>query len=285
MGVVKTSTANSLDVARAVRAEAERIQKTLPEGTDIFVAFDSTVFIEASVERVYATLFEAIALVLIVIYLFLGSFRAALIPAVTVPVCLVAAFIALYAFGFSINLLTLLALVLCIGLVVDDAIVVLENIQRRADLGEPPLVAAVRGTKQVAFAVIATTAVLVAVFLPIGFLEGNTGRLFRELSVALAGAVAISAFVALTLTPMMSSKLVRAHAEPRGMHRWIQRQLTRLSDGYRSQVRRSSTSPNTWPASTRPSAAFHACRTPNTDGATSAPADTRPPTQSASATT
>ena len=158
-------------------------------------------------------------LVLIVIWLFLGSLRAALIPAVTVPVCLVAAFIALYAFGFSINLLTLLALVLCIGLVVDDAIVVLENIQRRADLGEPPLVAATRGTKQVAFAVIATTAVLVAVFLPVGFMEGNTGRLFRELSVALAGAVAISAFVALTLTPMMSSKLVRPHSEEKSNRR------------------------------------------------------------------
>ena len=121
----------------------------------------------------------------IVIWLFLGSLRAALIPAVTVPVCLIASFIALYAFGFSINLLTLLALVLCIGLVVDDAIVVLENIQRRADLGEPPLVAAKRGTAQVAFAVIATTAVLVAVFLPVGFMEGNSGRLFRELSVCL----------------------------------------------------------------------------------------------------
>src|SRR5688572_29879777 len=146
LGVVKTSTANALDVARAVRAEAERIQKTLPEGTRIFVAFDSTVFIEASVERVYMTLLEAVGLVLLVIYFFLGSLRAALIPAVTVPVCLVAAFIALYAFGFSINLLTLLALVLCIGLVVDDAIVVLENVQRRVDLGEPPLVAARRGT-------------------------------------------------------------------------------------------------------------------------------------------
>jgi multidrug efflux pump len=133
------------------------------------------------------------------------------IPAVTVPVCLVAAFIALYAFDFSINLLTLLALVLCIGLVVDDAIVVVENMQRRIDLGEPPLVASKRGTAQVAFAVIATTAVLVAVFLPVGFLEGNTGRLFRELAVALAAAVALSAFVALTLTPMMASKLLAAH--------------------------------------------------------------------------
>ena len=240
LGIVKTSTANSLDVAVAARAEAEQIQKTLPEGTRIFVAFDSTIFIEAAVERVWSTLFEAIALVLLVIWLFLGSVRAAIIPAVTVPVCLIAAFIALYAFDFSINLLTLLALVLCIGLVVDDAIVVLENIQRRADLGEPSLVAAKRGTKQVAFAVISTTAVLVAVFLPIGFLEGNTGRLFRELSVALAAAVAISALVALTLTPMMSSKLVRPHAsnKPNRLHSWVSKQLDRVSRGYRNLLER-----------------------------------------------
>ena len=241
LGIIKTSTANSLDVARAARAEAERIQTSLPKGTRIFVAYDTTVFIEAAVERVWHTLFEAIVLVLLVIWLFLGSARAALIPAVTVPVCLVAAFIALYAFDFSINLLTLLALVLCIGLVVDDAIVVLENIQRRADLGEPPLVAARRGTAQVAFAVISTTAVLVAVFLPIGFLEGNTGRLFRELSVALAAAVAISALVALTLTPMMSSKLVRPHAadRPNRFHGAIARLLDRTSQGYRRVLDRS----------------------------------------------
>ena len=241
LGIIKTSTANSLDVARAARAEAERIQQSLPKGTRIFVAYDTTVFIEAAVERVWHTLFEAIVLVLLVIWLFLGSARAALIPAVTVPVCLVAAFIALYAFDFSINLLTLLALVLCIGLVVDDAIVVLENIQRRADLGEPPLVAARRGTAQVAFAVISTTAVLVAVFLPIGFLEGNTGRLFRELSVALAAAVAISALVALTLTPMMSSKLVRPHAadRPNRFHGAIARALERTSQRYRRVLDRS----------------------------------------------
>ncbi len=241
LGIVKTSTANSLDVARAARAEAERIQKTLPQGTRIFVAFDSTVFIDAAVKQVWTTLFEAIALVLLVIWLFLGSVRAALIPAITVPVCLVASFIALYAFGFSINLLTLLALVLCIGLVVDDAIVVLENIQRRADLGEPALVAAKRGTAQVAFAVISTTAVLVAVFLPIGLLEGNTGRLFRELSVALAAAVGISALVALTLTPMMSSKLVRAHntEKPNRFHAGIARALDRVSHGYRRLLERS----------------------------------------------
>ena len=223
LGVVKTSTANSLDVARAVREAAEEIQTTLPEGTKIFVAFDTTTFIENAVSRVYWTLFEAVGLVLLVIWLFLGSVRAALVPAVTVPICLIAAFVPLYVFGYSINLLTLLALILCIGLVVDDAIVVLENIQRRTDLGEPALLAASRGTKQVAFAVIATTAVLVAVFLPVGFMEGNTGRLFRELAVAMAGAVAISAFIALTLTPMMSSKLLRPHSEEKAV--WVVRKF------------------------------------------------------------
>ncbi|MBP6626915.1 MAG: efflux RND transporter permease subunit, partial [Arenimonas sp.] len=238
MGIIKTSTANSLDVARGVKAALPAIEATLPEGTRIFVAFDSTVFIDSAVDRVYMTLIEAVLLVLVVIYLFLGSARAALIPAVTVPVCLVTVFIALWAFGYTINLLTLLALVLCIGLVVDDAIVVLENVQRRADLGEPPLVAARRGTQQVAFAVIATTAVLAAVFLPIGFMEGNTGRLFRELSVALAAAVIISAFVALTLTPMMCSKLIRAHESPSGFNRWIQEHLTSLGQAYRRTLER-----------------------------------------------
>jgi multidrug efflux pump len=241
LGIIKTSTANALDVTRAARAAAEEIQKSLPAGTEIFVAYDDTVFIESSIERVYATLLEAIALVLVVIWLFLGSVRAALIPALTVPVCLLTAFVPLYLFGYSINLLTLLALVLSIGLVVDDAIVVLENIQRRVDLGEPRLLAAVRGTRQVGFAVIATTTVLVAVFLPVGFMEGNTGRLFRELSVALAGAVAISAFVALTLTPMMSSRLLRPHAQEKGLriHQWVNARLDALSAGYRRVLDRS----------------------------------------------
>ncbi|HEX4854708.1 efflux RND transporter permease subunit [Arenimonas sp.] len=238
LGVVKTSTANSLDVARSVQDALPAIQATLPQGTDIFVAFDSTTFIDAAIDRVYWTLFEAVLLVLVVIYLFLGSVRAALIPAVTVPVCLMTVFIALWAFGFTINLMTLLALVLCIGLVVDDAIVVLENVQRRADLGEPPLVAARRGTAQVAFAVIATTAVLAAVFLPVGFMEGNTGRLFRELSVAMAAAVLISAFVALTLTPMMCSLLIKPHDQPRGLNAWVQDHLASLGHGYRRGLER-----------------------------------------------
>ncbi|GAB1408741.1 efflux RND transporter permease subunit [Thermomonas brevis] len=236
LGIVRTSTANALDVARSARAEAERIQETLPAGMEIFTAYDSTEFIEASIQRVYWTLGEALALVLLVIWLFLGSMRAALIPAVTVPVCLIAAFIGLYAFGYSINLLTLLALVLCIGLVVDDAIVVVENVQRRADLGEPTMVAAKRGTKQVAFAVIATTAVLVSVFLPVGFMEGNTGRMFRELSIVMAAAVALSAFVALTLTPMMCAKLVRPHKPGEGegvaVTRWANRHINRMGAAY-----------------------------------------------------
>ena len=243
LGIVKTSTANSLDVAHAAKSAAERIQQGLPQGTEIYVAFDSTTFIDSAVERVYATLVEAVILVLIVIWLFLGSLRAALIPAVTVPVCLVAAFIALWVFGYTINLLTLLALVLCIGLVVDDAIVVVENIQRRVDLGEPALVAARRGTAQVAFAVLATTAVLIAVFLPVGFLQGNTGRLFRELSVALAAAVAISAFVALTLTPMMASRLLKPHTGPHALKEnrvsaWLNARFERLASAYRGVLDR-----------------------------------------------
>lgn len=238
LGIVKTSTANSLEVARTVAREAQGIARTLPDGMRLVVAYDATVFIDAAVEQVFATLFEAVALVLVVIWLFLGSARAALIPAVTVPVCLIASFMALYAFGFSINLLTLLALVLAIGLVVDDAIVVLENVQRRVDLGEPPELAAERGTRQVAFAVMATTAVLIAVFLPVAFLEGNNGRLFRELAVALAGAIAISAFVALSLTPMMCARLVRPHGKHTGLNAVVDRCLRAVEHGYRSSLQR-----------------------------------------------
>ena len=237
--IIKTSTANAIDVARAVRAEITVIEKGLPADLALGVAFDSTQFIEVSVAQVWKTLAEALLLVLLVIWLFLGSVRAAVVPAVTLPVCLTAAFIALWVFGYSINLLTLLAIVLSIGLVVDDAIVVLENCQRRVDLGEPAIVAARRGTRQVAFAVLATTAVLVAVFVPVAFLEGNNGRLFRELAVALAGAIAISAFVALTLTPMMCSLLLRPHA-PRagGLAARVDALLARLTNTYRRSLER-----------------------------------------------
>jgi multidrug efflux pump len=238
LGIVGTSTANSLQVARSVRALAGKVNKTLPKGMQVAVAFDATVFTDAAVHEVYKTLAEAIALVLLVVFVFLGSARAALIPAVTVPVCITAAFIALYACGFSINQLTLLSLVLSIGLVVDDAIVVLENCQRRADLGEPGLLAAQRGAGQVAFAVMATTIVLISVFLPIAFMQGNTGRLFRELAVAMAGAVAISGFVALTLTPMMCSILLRPHTHKRGFNEWVNDRLDALTNWYRGMVGR-----------------------------------------------
>ncbi|QNP39797.1 efflux RND transporter permease subunit [Lysobacter solisilvae (ex Woo and Kim 2020)] len=238
LGIVATSTANSLEVAQKTRALVAQVSKSLPKGMEMTVAFDSTVFTEAAVDEVYTTLAEAIALVLLVVFVFLGSVRAALIPAVTVPVCITAAFMALYACGFSINQLTLLSLVLSIGLVVDDAIVVLENCQRRTDLGEPPLLAAMRGTRQVAFAVIATTIVLIAVFLPIAFMEGNTGRLFRELAVAVAGAVAISGFVALTLTPMMCSLLLRPHTHKGGFNNWVNERLDTLTRWYRGLVQK-----------------------------------------------
>jgi multidrug efflux pump len=240
LGIIKTSTANSLAVAKAVKAEITRINTSLPKGMAMGITYDSTQYIDVAVKEVYKTLAEAIVLVLLVIWLFLGSLRAAVIPAVTVPVCVIAAFMALWAFGFSINLLTLLALVLSIGLVVDDAIVVLENAQRRADLGEPAPLAALRGTRQVGFAVMATTAVLIAVFVPMAFQEGNNGRLFRELAVALAGAVAISMFVALTLTPMMCSLLIQPHERvPHGFSGWVDGRLKALSSAYRHRLERS----------------------------------------------
>jgi multidrug efflux pump len=240
LGIIKTSTSNALDVSSAVKQEIEAVNKRLPADMKMGLTFDSTVFIDDAVNQVYKTLFEAIGLVLLVIWLFLGSIRSALVPAVTLPVCLVAAFIGLWAFDYSINLLTLLALILAIGLVVDDAIVVLENCQRRVDLGEPALLAAQRGTKQVAFAVIATTAVLVAVFVPVAFIEGANGRLFRELAVALAGAIAISAFVALSLTPMMCSLILKPHKKEnaRGFSAWVDRMLSKTSQFYEEKLKR-----------------------------------------------
>lgn len=210
LGMVKQSTANTVDVAREARALGMRLNETLPEGVQIYQSFDTSVFIEASIREVYTTLVIAVILVTLVIFLFLGDARSTLIPAITVPISIVATFTVLFALGLSVNLLTLLALVLAIGLVVDDAIVVLENIRRRMDeYGEPPLVAAFRGARQVGFAVVATTLVLIAVFVPITFLEGDVGRLFTEFAVTMAAAVAFSSVVALTLSPMLASKLLR----------------------------------------------------------------------------
>lgn len=209
IGVIRQSTSNTIDVADRVKELTQKLNKNLPDGMSIKASYDASVFVQASINEVYTTLFFAIACVVLVIYVFLGSFRVMLIPAVTVPVSLIATFTAMYAFGFSVNLLTLLALVLAIGLVVDDAIVVLENIVRRIqEKRETPLVAAYRGARQVAFAVVATTMVLVAVFVPITFLEGDLGRLFTEFALTIAAAVAFSSLVALTLSTMLASKIL-----------------------------------------------------------------------------
>lgn len=213
VGLIKQATANPLVLAAALKEELPKLQQSLPQGMNVRIANDTTVFIDRSLEAVFRTIVEAIALVALVILVFLGTLRASVIPLVTIPVCLVGACTLMYAAGFSINTLTLLALVLAIGLVVDDAIVVLENIYRHIEDGMKPFDAAIRGTREVQFAVIAMTLTLAAVFTPIAFTTGRTGRLFIEFALSLAGAVLISGFVALTLTPMMCSRLLRSHAE------------------------------------------------------------------------
>jgi len=209
LGVIKQSKGNTLDVVKSARKEMVAIRDTLPVGTTITNSYDSSVFIQGSIDEVYNTLVIAMLMVVLVIFLFLGNVRATLIPAITVPIALIGSLMALSWFGFSINLLTLLALVLAIGLVVDDAIVVLENIYRRIENGQTPLMAAYEGGREVAFAVVATTLVLVAVFVPLVFLSGNMGRLFTEFAIAIAAAVVFSSLTALSLTPMLCSKMLK----------------------------------------------------------------------------
>ncbi len=207
MPVTPLSTANVLDVAAAVKKEIALIREGLPEDITFEVNIDNSVFIRESMVKVMKVLAETGVIVLVVIFLFLGTLRATLIPAATIPVSILAAAVVMAALDYSINTLTLLGAVLAIGLVVDDAIVVLENIVRRIELKEPPLLAAINGSREIGFAVIATTLVLVSVFLPISYLQGNVGRLFSEFGVSIAAAVLFSALVALTLTPMMTSRL------------------------------------------------------------------------------
>jgi multidrug efflux pump len=210
IGISKQSTANTIQVAAEAEKLVKRINHNLPKGMRIEKSFDSSVFIAAAIHEVYITLGIAMILVVLMIYIFLGSIRATAIPAVAVPVSLIGTFILIYAFGFSINLLTLLALVLAIGIVVDDAIIVLENIVRRMDESrETPLVASYRGTRQVGFAVLATTMVLISVFVPITFLEGDIGRLFTEFALTMAAAIGFSGLTALTLSPMLASKILK----------------------------------------------------------------------------
>ncbi len=237
IGITKQSTANTLAVAKAAKAEMQRINATLPAGMAIKQSYDSSVFIEGAIREVYKTLFIAISMVIGVIYLFLGSVRAMLVPAVTVPVSLIATSMVLLALDFSLNILTLLALVLAIGLVVDDAIVVIENIHRRMEQhGETRLVAAFRGTRQVGFAVIATTIVLVAVFVPIAFLQGDIGRLFSEFSLTMAAAVSFSSFVALSLSPMLASRVLPQDHRHSRLSALVDRLFGRVRSGYHAAL-------------------------------------------------
>ncbi|MGQ0456903.1 MAG: efflux RND transporter permease subunit [Hyphomicrobium sp.] len=233
VGVIKQATANPLDVSTAVNDVLPEINRTLPDGLQAAIGNDDSIFIERSIEAVYKTILEAIALVILVIVLFLRSLRAAIIPIVTIPISLIATFTLMYALGFSVNTLTLLAMVLAIGLVVDDAIVVLENIYRHIEDGMKPIPAAIKGTREIGFAVIAMTLTLAAVYAPIAFAPGKTGRLFLEFALTLAGAVIVSGFVALTLTPMMSSRLLRHDANPGWLFSVIERALVALESGYR----------------------------------------------------
>ena len=232
LGVVKQSTANPLEVSAAVKEALPRITEIMPEGMKIDVGYDSSIFIAKSIDNVFQTIVEAIVLVVLVIFVFLRSLRATLVPIVTIPVSLIGAFTFMWMFGFSINTLTLLALVLAVGLVVDDAIVMLENISRHVEQGMPPMQAAIRGAREIAFAVIAMTITLAAVYAPIGFQTGRTGRLFTEFAWTLAGAVLVSGFVALTLSPMMCSQLLRHQERHNFLYRWIEAALNGLTRGY-----------------------------------------------------
>jgi multidrug efflux pump len=238
MGVVKQSTANTLSVAQAVKQEMARIQPTLPEGMQLQIAFDSSLFIERSIEAVYRAMLEAVLLVMLVIFVFLRSLRSTLIPFVTIPVALVGAFFFLYLLGFTINVLTLLGVVLAIGLVVDDAIVVLENCHRHVELGKAPAQAAADGSREIAFAVVAMSLTLTAVFAPVAFVPGNTGKLFAEFALTVASAVAVSGFVALTLTPMMCAKILREHEKHGGLYLAMERFFAAMTAAYRRAVTR-----------------------------------------------
>ena len=237
IGIIKQATANPLDVAEAVRAQLPNIIASLPDGMTTTVAYDKTIFIEESIKNVYVTIGEALLLVMAIIFLFLRSVRATLIPLVTIPVSLIGAFALMDLLGFSINTLTLLAMVLAIGLVVDDAIVMLENIYRHVEEGMAPREAAIKGSRQIGFAVVAMTVTLAAVYVPIGFMEGATGRLFTEFALALAGAVLVSGFVALTASPMMCSKLLKPHAHHGWLYRVTENGFVALISGYRVVLR------------------------------------------------
>ena len=239
LGVVKQSKANSVSVSHGIRDQLELVRPTLPDGIEMVVNYDESNFVEDSIREVWFTLAFAFLLVVTVIYVFLHNFRATLVPAVAIPVSIVASFAVMHLMGYSINILTLLALVLSIGIVVDDAIVVLENIHRHIEEGLSPFQAALKGMKEITFAVIATTVALVAVFIPLAFQSSTTGRLFIEFAIAIVAAVVVSTFVALSLTPMMASRILQSsNRKPGGLVRLFESVMQGLPQVYRGLLER-----------------------------------------------
>lgn len=233
IAVVPQPGSNHIEIADAIYERLEQIKRELPEDMNVETGFDTTEYIRASIHEVQETIYIAFGLVVLIIFLFLRDWRTTIIPIVAIPVSLVGAFFIMYIAGFSINVLTLLGIVLAIGLVVDDAIVVVENIYTKVEAGMSPLEAAVKGSREIFFAVVATTVALAAVFMPVVFLQGLTGRLFREFGVVIAGSVIISAFVALTMTPMLSSKLLKNRKRHNWFYRLTEPFFTGLTNGYR----------------------------------------------------
>ena len=233
-GVIRQATANPLELSNGVRAMLPKLKADLPPGIQIDIANDNSVFIAKSIDGVFKTIVEATVLVALVIFVFLRTLRASIIPVITIPVCLIGTFALMAMAGFSINTLTLLALVLAIGLVVDDAIVVLENIYRHIEEGLDPFSASIKGVREVGFAVVAMTVTLAAVYAPLAFTPGRTGRLFIEFALALAGAVVVSGFIALTLSPMMCSLLLKHNPKPSWFDRTMEKLLNQLTAGYQS---------------------------------------------------
>lgn len=233
LGLVKQSVANPLEISQALRELLPELQASLPAGMKTRIVYDSSVFIERSIENVFASIFEAVALVLLIIFLFLRSVRSTLIPLVTIPVSLIGSFAVMWGFGFTINTLTLLAMVLAVGLVVDDAIVVLENVHRHVERGLAPAKAAIKGMQEIGFAVVLMTLTLAAVYVPVAMMAGRTGKLFTEFALTLAGAVIVSGFVALTLTPMMCAKMLRHQQSHNKIFTLMENFFLAIENGYR----------------------------------------------------
>jgi multidrug efflux pump len=236
IGVIKQAVANPLDLSKAVRAEVEKMNAGMPPGMKLVVAYDTSVFIDRSIKSVFETIGEAVLLVVLVIFFFLRSLRATVIPIVTIPVSLIGAFGLMYAMGFTINTLTLLSMVLAIGLVVDDAIVMLENIHRHIEEGLPRRKAAIQGAREIGFAIVAMTLTLASVFAPLAFATGRTGRLFIEFALTLAGAVMVSGFIALTLSPMMCSILLKHEKKHSWLYNVIEGWIVGLTNLYRRML-------------------------------------------------